>query len=79
VEEAKEVVLMPTLQPVISACHVFKPDSESVERTTIVVAPITFKEVKGKSVVSWSCSHGRTCHNSSCIYARGGENIEERE
>jgi len=70
---------MPTLQPVISACHVFKPDSESEERTTIVVAPITFKEMRGKSIVGWSCSHGRTCYNSSCIYARGGENIEERE
>jgi len=71
---------MPTLQPVISACHVFVPAINSgPERTTIVVTPITFKEMKGKSIVGWSCSHGRTCYNSSCIYARGGENVEERE
>jgi len=70
---------MPSLQPVISACFVFKPDSESMERATIVVAPISFKEMKGKSIVGWSCSHGRTCYNGNCIYARGGENMEERE
>jgi len=69
---------MATLQPVTSACFVFRPAAGRDIRTTIVVAPIVIRETTGrKTVVSWACSHGESCHNPKCVYARGGRDMEE--
>jgi len=69
---------MSCLQPVISACFVFRPAAGRDVRTTIVVAPTAIKETTGrKTVVSWACSHGESCHNPKCVYARGGRDMEE--
>lgn len=60
---------MSTLQPVVSACHNFTRE-ETREIVTIVIAPISIRELRGQITTGWACSRGRYCECPTCIYSR---------
>jgi len=71
---------MPTVQPVISACHEHQPsqDDPRTHRTTIVIAPVSFIEDSSeKTRVVWACNR-RDCYNIGCEYSAARRRQKER-
>jgi len=81
VEKAKgEVVLMSTLQPVVSACHEHQPSQDDMRarRTTVVIAPVSFiEDSPERTRVVWACSR-RDCYNIGCEYSAARRRLKER-
>lgn len=76
---------MINLSPVIGSCFDFTQEGKR-ERVTTIVTPIIIKDPSsGKISVSWACSRGRVCRNTTCLYSfRGspeeskGEKVEQK-
>ena len=56
------------LSPHVSACYNYINSSGAERKVTIIVAPIGLEKRGEKTIVSWACSRGSTCHNRECRY-----------
>jgi hypothetical protein len=57
------------LSPHVSACYNYVDSEGREKRVTVVISPIGLERRGEKTVVSWACSMGATCHNRECRYS----------
>lgn len=71
---------MINLSPVIGSCFDFTQEDKR-ERVTTIITPIVIKDPSsGKISVSWACSRGRVCKNTTCLYSfRGSSEVTKIE
>jgi len=57
------------LTPHVSACHNYIDSGGAERKITIILAPIGIEKKGEKTIISWACSRGSTCHNRECRYS----------
>lgn len=57
------------LSPTIGPCHNYTDANGERRRVTIIIAPIGIERKGEKTVISWACNRGATCHNRECRYS----------
>jgi hypothetical protein len=57
------------LSPHVSACYNYIDSSGAEKKVSVIVVPIGIERKGEKTVISWACSMGATCHNRECRYS----------
>ena len=58
------------LRPYSVPCHDFVNEKNERRVVSAIIVPIGFERKNDKIIVSWACSKGLTCFDSSCRYSR---------
>ena len=57
------------LSPSVSVCHNYIDSSGAEKKVSVIISPIGVERRGEKTVVSWACSRGLSCHNRECRYS----------
>jgi hypothetical protein len=57
------------LSPAVSACYNYVGTDGKERKVTVVISPIGVERKGEKTVISWACNRGATCHNRGCRYS----------
>jgi hypothetical protein len=57
------------LSPSAGACYNYINAEGREKRVSVIVSPIGVERRGEKTIISWACSRGLSCHNRECRYS----------
>ncbi len=58
------------LRPYSVPCHDYMDEKSERKTVSAIIVPIGFQRRSEKIIISWACSKGLTCYNSTCRYSK---------